>query len=952
MPSLLEHLQDAVAPTFTVEHEIGRGGMGIVFLGHDVALDRPVAIKLLQPELATHHAAARFLREARLLAKLSHPNVVPIHQVGEKNGLFYYIMDYVAGETAAARLERGLMSSAEVVALGADLLSGLDAAHRHGIVHRDVKPSNVFLLPDRAILADFGIAQPSADPDITLTGPGEVVGTLRYMSPEQREGSERVDHRADLYATGVVLFEALTGRVPRLPGYESIDWSGVPMERRRVLRRALEPEASRRWESARAFKAALLQPRPLSARLGTATLGAFIGIALVVWFTGGAKPAPPLVPADLAVLPFESGDGGATGRELSRYTGDRLQWFTRWRFQPSSRTFAWADSVDEAKRPERAPRELSAAYVAIGRLVGLGGGPALELTIRDSSGKALNPTPMRVPGQPDDLPAWSQQVADSIVARAFPELAARFRELSRRSSADTRAYDEYFKGEDAFQRDAYDEADGYYRRALQRDPGFVEAALRLAIVRRFRRVPFEADLKALYDASGNELPEQHRQLIEALLEPDLDRRFERYREVVNAFPNDPTVRFVYADELFHRGPLVGIPLDSAIAELERLTTLHADLEQAPTYDHLLWGHLRLGRRADADSSLRGRLRIPFSGEAEEARRRRFLQLAYDERFRPAIAWAKYQWLRLRADSTMLDGMQRYARLGNPFDLPRAQLTLGGILAHQGRTVTARASGQRAQGLALMLLGRPVEALGHLDTAVQWLAQPDSALERAEWRILPAMLGLPPASSVDQRTSIARLEALSRAGDPSARPAWALAIDAARTGDTAGAERWADLVDRAAPDHRGAARLARELAAIRAASRGQLDSALTLSAPLLAYDSSGVVDDPFARAVLHLERGRWLLALGDTTKADAELLWYENSDSGIEGWLHSEVQPGEVDAVASAAVRLFRSRLAMARHDTAAACRLAPRVAELWAASEPAYAPLLDEARTLARGCDG
>jgi serine/threonine protein kinase len=267
MSSLLERLQDAVAPAFTVEHEIGRGGMGIVFLGHDVALDRAVAIKVLQPELATHHAAARFLREARLLAKLSHPNVVPIHQVGEQSGLFYYIMDYVAGETAAARLERGVMTPAEVVALGADLLSGLDAAHRHGIVHRDVKPSNIFLLPDRAILADFGIAQPTSGPDTTLTGPGEIVGTLRYMSPEQRVGSERVDHRADLYATGVVLYEALTGRVPRLPGYESVDWSGVPMERRRVLRRALEPDASRRWESARAFKAALLQPRPLRARL-------------------------------------------------------------------------------------------------------------------------------------------------------------------------------------------------------------------------------------------------------------------------------------------------------------------------------------------------------------------------------------------------------------------------------------------------------------------------------------------------------------------------------------------------------------------------------------------------------------------------------------------------------------------------------------------------------------
>lgn len=924
--------------------------MGVVFLGRDVALDRAVAIKVLKPELASQRAAERFLREARLLAKLSHPNVVPIHQVGEQNGLYYYIMDHVAGETVAQRLERGPMRRPEVVALGADLLGGLDAAHRLGIVHRDVKPSNIFLLPDRAILADFGIAQPSTDPDTTLTEPGQIMGTLRYMAPEQREGAGRVDHRADLYSAGVVLYEALTGRVPRLPGHDGVNWSGVPMDSRWVMKRALQPEPARRWESARGFRTALVHPRRWHLRLGLVLLGALIAIGLFLWPKGGVAAAPPIPSSDLTVLPFEGGDTG-TGRELAQYTGDRLQWFTRFRFQPTFRTFTWADSVPPSKRAERAPRELNAAYVALGRLVELGGQPALELTIRDSSGKALNLIPIRVQGKPDDMPAWSQRVADSIVGRVFPGLAPRFWELSRRTSADTRAYEEYFNGEKAFQRDAYEKADSYYNKSLKRDPGFVEASLRLAIVRRFRRVPFEADLKKLYDKSGNELPDQHRRLIEALLEPDLDRRFARYRQVVDSFPDDPTVRFIYADELFHRGPLVGIPLDSAIAQLEQLTRLHSDLEQAPTYDHLLWGYLRLGRQADADSSLRGRTHIPFSGEDEEARRRRFLQLAYNERFQPAIAWLKHVGLWVHTDSTVLDGIQRYVRLGNPFDIPRAQLILGGILASKGKTVAARASGQRAQGLALMLLGRPAEALGHLDRAVQWLAQPDSALERAEWRILPAMLGLPPADSADQAESVARLEQLSRAGDPSARPAWALAIDAARRGDTAAVAQWAGLVDRAAPAHRGAARLARELAAIRAAARGRLDSALTLSAPLLAYDSTGVVEDPFARAVLHLDRGRWLLALGDTTKADAELLWYENSDSGIEGWLHSEVQPGEVDAVASAAARLFRGRLAVARHDTAAACRLVPRVAELWAGAEPVYGALVREARTLAKGCD-
>jgi serine/threonine protein kinase len=949
MPSLLERLRDAVAPAFTVERKLGAGGMGVVFLGHDAALDRPVAIKVLRPEQATAHAAERFLREAKVLAQVRHPGVVPVYQVVEAKGLYFCIMEYLSGETVADRLRSGPLPVPDVLRLGADLLAGLQAVHALGIVHRDVKPSNIFLLPDRTVLADFGIAQPARDSE--LTGSEEIVGTIRYMPPEQLARS-RVDRRADLYSAAVVLCEALIGELPAVPTTygDSMPWAKVPMRFRSTLRRALQANPEFRWSDAASFRKALLARPLVDLRRGGLGVGAVGALALGAWALLGAGPQIVLPPADLAVLPFESFTDARSGDQLARFTADRLNWFGRWRLQPTGLTFAWAADVPVAEREDRAARGLKAAHYVVGRIVPGPGAATLELTIRDSAGSALNITPIRVWGTSEDMPSWGRDAADSIATRIFPRFADEFRELGRHAMADAKAYEEYFRGEEAFQRDAYEEAERYYLRALDRDSGFVEASLRLAIVRRFRRFPFEADLKTLYERSAHDLPPQHRLLIEALLEPDLTRRFERYRSVVAEFPRDATVRFVYADELFHRAPLVGIPLDTALAELTRLIKLHPHLEQAPAYDHLLWGYLRLGRQTDADASLRRRLDIAHPAEADEERqRRRFLQLARDARFGSVTAGFKLWWLSVFPDSATLDAIQRYAPLGNAFELPETQLALGRILADKGESPSARAGGHRAQGLALMLLGRPREALAYLDAAIRLTAAPDSAIERAEWRVLPVALGFPAGDGSASVWGRSRLEALASAPVPSARAAWALAVDAASRGDVT-LSRWMPIVAAASGRERGAGRLMRLLEAIAVANRGHPDSALTLSAPLLAYDSAGAAEDPFSRAVLHFRRADWSLALGDSSAADRELLWYENSDAGIEGWIQRTLQPGEVDAMLSAIARLRRARLALARSDTAAACAWHRRLLELWRDAEPAFAPLVKDSRELVRQC--
>jgi serine/threonine-protein kinase len=209
-------LQTALAGRFSLEREIGRGGMGLVYLARDVLLERPVAIKLLAPALAAGgDMRRRFLREARIAAQCFHPNIVPIHEVAEQGDLAWFVMGYVRGDTLADRLRRaGPLSVEHIRRIGREIGWALSYAHERGVVHRDVKPENILLEQgtDRALIADFGIAVGEHGPLVS----GEVAGTARFMAPEQALG-DAIDGRADLYALGVTLYLAATGRYPFEP---------------------------------------------------------------------------------------------------------------------------------------------------------------------------------------------------------------------------------------------------------------------------------------------------------------------------------------------------------------------------------------------------------------------------------------------------------------------------------------------------------------------------------------------------------------------------------------------------------------------------------------------------------------------------------------------------------------------------------------------------------------
>jgi serine/threonine protein kinase len=208
-----------------IEAVAGRGGMGVVYRATQLALERPVALKVITPELADSQAfRARFQRESLIAASIEHPNAIPVYEAGERDGVLYLVMRYVEGTDLRALLaHEGPLDARRAVELLAPVASALHAAHRRGLVHRDVKPANVLIARDdeegreHVYLTDFGIArhaEAAATTDATLTGTGAFVGTLDYMAPERIQGDSRGDARSDVYAFGCMLFQSLAGRVP------------------------------------------------------------------------------------------------------------------------------------------------------------------------------------------------------------------------------------------------------------------------------------------------------------------------------------------------------------------------------------------------------------------------------------------------------------------------------------------------------------------------------------------------------------------------------------------------------------------------------------------------------------------------------------------------------------------------------------------------------------------
>ena len=215
---LRDQLQAALGDRYTIERELGGGGMSRVFLARETSLERRVVVKVLPEELSGNVSIVRFRREIALAARLQHPHLAPVLMAGEMDGLPYYAMPFVEGDSLRKRLSRGELPVAETISILRDVARALEYAHANGVTHRDIKPDNVLLAGSSAVITDFGVAKALSDATATATGQltsiGVALGTPAYMAPEQAAGDPSTDHRADLYAFGVMAYEMLAGQPP------------------------------------------------------------------------------------------------------------------------------------------------------------------------------------------------------------------------------------------------------------------------------------------------------------------------------------------------------------------------------------------------------------------------------------------------------------------------------------------------------------------------------------------------------------------------------------------------------------------------------------------------------------------------------------------------------------------------------------------------------------------
>ncbi|HXV90454.1 MAG TPA: protein kinase, partial [Gemmatimonadales bacterium] len=278
MTDALARLTAALTDRYRIERELGAGGMATVYLAYDVRHDRKVALKVLRPELSAILGSARFLAEIKTTANLQHPHILSLFDSGEADGLVFYVMPYVEGESLRDRLKREHQLPVEdAVRIAREVADALDCAHRHGVVHRDIKPENILLHDGRALVADFGIALAvsRSEGGTRMTETGMSLGTPHYMSPEQAMGEREITPKADVYALGCVLYEMLTGEPPftgptaqaiiarvmtEEPRSLTVQRKTIPPHVEAAVNRALEKLPADRFATAAQFAEALNRP--------------------------------------------------------------------------------------------------------------------------------------------------------------------------------------------------------------------------------------------------------------------------------------------------------------------------------------------------------------------------------------------------------------------------------------------------------------------------------------------------------------------------------------------------------------------------------------------------------------------------------------------------------------------------------------------------------------------
>ena len=562
---LLNSLRAAFSGQYDVERPLGVGGMGTVFLAKDMTLDRKVAIKVIIPELAANKAfRQRFLNEARTVAKLRHPNIVAVHAAGEVAGSLYFVMEYVPGESLRDVIDREPMADrVRATTILRDLASALDYAHAQGVIHRDIKPENILIDKDsgRAMLTDFGVAgltnQGAAEE--RMTGTGMIVGSPRYMSPEQAAGERQLDGRSDIYSLGLVGYEMFSGG-PTFAGTSAVSiitrqitekptplgekTKGIPPAVAESIDKALEKDPANRWQTGGEFARALAgdAPTPLylggrrSARQRRTRLliaGAIAGVMLVgipiAWRlsasgTGAPKGVDPR--KSFLVAPFENQTSDPSLSWLREGSVNMLTLnLSTWRdlnvvdYERTLDLLRDAGIKENARVGLEAARELAREAgvwtVVLGQITR--GSDSLRVMARVfdvASGKSVQQAEVAAAAGSDPRGLFDKLSRELLDLAGAPPMTP---EMAKTTTSSLEAYKAYLTGVNALNGWEFDVADSALARAIRADSTYALAYYKRALLSGWKKPgdTIGVHLVRLAARYATRLPPRERGLVDA-----------------------------------------------------------------------------------------------------------------------------------------------------------------------------------------------------------------------------------------------------------------------------------------------------------------------------------------------------------------------------------------------------------------------------------------------------
>ena len=811
---LLDTLRAALGREYAIERELGGGGMARVFVGIDRALGRQVVLKVLAPESVGSLSADRFKREVQLAARLQHPHIVPLLSAGEVDGMLYYTMPYIEGESLRARLEREReLPVGAAVKILRDVADALAYAHGQGIIHRDIKPENILFSAEHAVVTDFGIAKALVTSQLTpddasgasgLTQVGVAIGTPAYMAPEQASADPQVDQRADIYALGAVGYELLTGRPPfsgttlqsvlaavisAEPAQITVQRKTVPAPLAELLMNCLAKHPADRPQSARELLAALESIGTRSGVTGGARrsmmhgrrsimVGSAAGVTLAgALFAFVLRPREGVLQAaeTIAVMPFlpATDDSALTrlGRDLVVTLSSNLDGVGPIRaIDPGSILGFTRDRAAVTLNDARAVAERTGARSHVtGTLIRTGQRVRLDLALHETSDLTGDPLArVSVQAHPDSVSALSDSAAWGLLRQIWRSDAPPTPSVAALTTTSFPALRAYLEGE-RFRADGrWPEAITAFDRAIEADSSFWVAYWRAADSRGWM---LERSIPAVYRRyldHLDEFSERDRLFILARRTRRLSDRLDAYRELLRRYPDYWAAWVRLGDDILHLGPTIGIPVADAVEPFNRALRLQPRATEV--WQHLLWIEAARGALRDSTASAVMDTLVALGYDTASARTWGFDELLF---YRGARALSDDRLRDVMVDSIARAIARTTAGPDISWSIAASSLTAG-ITANDQLAISERLS--QLDAPSLLVAGNRWAARlawgmrGRWDSVVAMHARETStllpALDAVRFAAFAERIGASPTGHFDR--AIARL-----------RPRWAGLSDAER-----------------------------------------------------------------------------------------------------------------------------------------------------------------------------